>query len=280
MRENRIGPVARTIPVWLQTSIGYERGIVFTVSSHENATINVGEVTVNGGRVLLNIKPANTKIRIQTSTHGQTNLDPALGKPMTVSELLDALQDIVCRMECETLRRSGEVDAVSLRKPSPRVVIPSERVSLGDVHSVVINVMPQPSETTPLESILDFRRDPEAKRKLLALRRWMAGMSRAHASPRELVDELQWLLSEYEMHMRVHKMKIRKGVVETIITGAAELAEDFVKIKWGKLAKIPFVLSARKIELLEAELRAPGREIAYVEHARSVFEKNTRRGAR
>jgi hypothetical protein len=183
-------------------------------------------------------------------------------------------------MECETLRRSGEVDAVSLRKPSPRVVIPSERVSLGDVHSVVINVMPQPSETTPLESILDFRRDPEAKRKLLALRRWMAGMSRAHASPRELVDELQWLLSEYEMHMRVHKMKIRKGVVETIITGAAELAEDFVKIKWGKLAKIPFVLSARKIELLEAELRAPGREIAYVEHARSVFEKNTRRGAR
>jgi hypothetical protein len=253
-----------------------ERGIVSTVSSHVATTVNVEEVKLDGERVLLYLAPASTETPIRSGPPDQTDVDPGIPerKPMTAGELVDALQDIVCRLECESLRRSREVEAVSLRRPSPRVVILGERVALGDIHNIAIKAMPQPSETTSLESILDFRRDPETKRKLLAFRRWMAGMAKLTSPRRELMDELEWLLGEYETHMRVHKMKIRKGVFETVITGAAEIAEDFVKIKWGKLAKVPFAISARKIELLEAELNAPGREIAYIAHARSEFEKS------
>ena len=98
-------------------------------------------------------------------------------------------------------------------------------------------------------------------------------MTKANVSPRELADEIEWLLHEYETYMRVHEMKVRRGVLETVITGAAQMAEDFVKIKWGKLAKMPFAISARKIELLEAELKAPGREITYIAHVRSELRK-------
>jgi hypothetical protein len=129
--------------------------------------------------------------------------------------------------------------------------------------------MPEPDESTPLDRILEFRNDPVAMSKLRALRRWMAKMTKANVSPRELADELQWLLDEYETYMKVHEMKIRRGVVETLITGTAEMLENLVKIKWGELAKMLFAISARKIDLLEAELKAPGREISYVVHVRS-----------
>jgi hypothetical protein len=36
---------------------------------------------------------------------------------------------------------------------------------------------------------------------------------------------------------------------------------------------MPFAISARKIELLEAELKAPGREISYIAHVRSELRK-------
>ena len=68
-----------------------------------------------------------------------------------------------------------------------------------------------------------------------------------------------------------HEMKVSKGILETVITLAGETVEDLVKFRWGKLAKLPFLVSSRKIELLEAELKAPGREVAYISSARKSF---------
>lgn len=237
----------------------------FRVNNHADTTVNVQDVKADEGRVVLISKPGPAEIYIRSGL-------PTGRGEMRAGELIEALQDIVCRLECETLRSSSEVDAVSLRMPSPRVLVPEGlRVALGDVQQVTIDAMPEPSETTPLDTILDFRDDPQTKGKLLALRRWMTRMAKANTSQRELADELEWLLHEYETYMQVYRMKVRKGVLETVIAGAAEMAEDFVKIKWGELAKIPFAISTRKIELLESELKAPGREIAYVAHARSEF---------
>jgi hypothetical protein len=72
--------------------------------------------------------------------------------------------------------------------------------------------------------------------------------------------------------MALQDMKIRKGTFETIVTVAAEVVEDLVQIKWGKLASLLFVLKNRKIALLEAERSAPGREIAYVVQARKALD--------
>ena len=87
----------------------------------------------------------------------------------------------------------------------------------------------------------------------------------------EIEQELEWLLQEYEAHMLLHKMKISRGLFETVITGAAEFAEDLVKVKWSKLAQSLFAISHRKIELLEAERNAPGRELAYVSLSNRKF---------
>jgi hypothetical protein len=52
--------------------------------------------------------------------------------------------------------------------------------------------------------------------------------------------------------------------------GTAEALEDLAKIKWGKLTERLFTRH-RKVDMLEAELSAPGREIAYVVKARKSF---------
>jgi hypothetical protein len=50
-----------------------------------------------------------------------------------------------------------------------------------------------------------------------------------------------------------------------------QFAEDLVKLKLGKLAKIPFSIRHRNIALLEGELKSPGREIAFISKAQETF---------
>jgi hypothetical protein len=185
-----------------------EEGIVFRVNTNLDSTINVRSIRKEGNRVVLvpESGPATIYIRPGSSI---------TKAPMTVSAMIDAVQDIVCRLECQSLRESSDIDTISLRTPSPRVVAPkSTRLVQGMVQHVVINAIPEPSESTPLERILEFRNDPEAKAKLHALRRWMAKVAKTQIPSREIADELEWLLHEYEAYMRVSRMKFKKGFLK------------------------------------------------------------------
>jgi hypothetical protein len=73
--------------------------------------------------------------------------------------------------------------------------------------------------------------------------------------------------------MHLHQMKTKTGVLEIVVTTGAEIAEDLVKFRWGKLAKAPFTITHKKIDLLQAEMKAPGREIAYVVKAKKTFKR-------
>jgi hypothetical protein len=134
----------------------------------------------------------------------------------------------------------------------------------SDVLSIVLEQLPQPDEQTSWRDLIDFRDDDRSRPQLLALRRWMRKMATGQFKRAEIIEELEYLYYEYEHHMELQRMKINKGVLETLVTITAEIAEDLVKIKWSHLAKLPFFISHRKIDLLEAERIAPGRELAYI----------------
>ena len=51
----------------------------------------------------------------------------------------------------------------------------------------------------------------------------------------------------------------------------ADIIENLVKFNWSKIAKGALQVSKRKVELMEAEMKAPGRECAYVFDARKRF---------
>jgi hypothetical protein len=51
-------------------------------------------------------------------------------------------------------------------------------------------------------------------------------------------------------------------VLETVSVTDADLLEDVIKFKWGDAMRLLFSLSRSKLDFLEAEMNAPGQEVA------------------
>lgn len=182
--------------------------------------------------------------------------------------------DYLSRILACGLRELGEADAVPLifRRP-PAIGEKGEPVAAraDDVLQVVVSALPQPISGTPIDRIIRFRADAETKSKLLLLRRWMRNVPSSGKSVAEVKDELEYLLNEYESYMRLQKLKIEYGTLESIVTTGADVLENVAKFNLGKLARLPFEIKRRRIALLEAEHQAPGRDVAYISSARSRF---------
>ncbi len=144
--------------------------------------------------------------------------------------------------------------------------LPNSRKS--SVTQIAINKLPLPNNETPWEQIIDYRNDPENRKNLLNLRRWIRKISIESPSPAEIEEEIEWLMNEFQSHMNVHKMKANTEVLEVIVKAPLEL----LGLKFSKIAEPLFVLKKRQINLMEAELNAPGREMAYIIKARDTFQ--------
>jgi len=81
---------------------------------------------------------------------------------------------------------------------------------------------------------------------MFALHRWVKTMVSKNKRPNETAEELEWLAHEYQQHMRLHEMKVNRGILEIVVTTSGQVAEDLVKVRWGKLSKLPFSVTQRK----------------------------------
>ncbi|WP_116895338.1 hypothetical protein [Pseudomonas syringae] len=151
------------------------------------------------------------------------------------------------------------------------------RAAAQDNQNLVLDLMlanvPQPSIETPWEAILDWRNDEEAKIKFRRLKNWMNKTSeRKDLNPDHLRDEVLYLLDEYQQYMKIQKAKFSTSTLRTIVTGAAEVLESLTKLKFKALAEMPFKISEAHLAVREAELKAPGRELAYIVDANDNFK--------
>lgn len=176
-----------------------------------------------------------------------------------------ATQYSLRRIAYQLQKRTGTPTHAVLRP------IPCFESPQSEVLSIVIHVLPIPDEQTPWEQIVEFRNDVESQHRFLDLRNWMNEISRAEVSALEIEQKLEYLLSQYERHMALHKMKINRGVFETLVVSTGEILENIMKFKWGTLAKSLFSISRTRIATLEAELKAPGNEVAYIVKANESF---------
>jgi hypothetical protein len=133
-----------------------------------------------------------------------------------------------------------------------------------DVTEIVLSAVPVPAESTTWQQVLEFRSDPEARTRLLALRRWIRRLATEGRPPSEIREELEYLLNEYRSHMDLHRMKWRVGTLESVLALTAEALEGIVRLQPSKLVSALFGVKHRRIALTEAERSAPGREVAYV----------------
>ncbi|MDD2921003.1 MAG: hypothetical protein PHQ36_01845 [Anaerolineales bacterium] len=137
----------------------------------------------------------------------------------------------------------------------------------GDVVQIVIRKLPLPNNETPWEQLIDYRNDPENQRNLLNLRRWIRKVSSENLQPAETEEELEWLINEFQNHMKIHRMKANTETLEVIVKAPLKLLE----LEFSKITEPLFALKKRQINLMEAELNAPGREMAYIIKAKDTF---------
>lgn len=123
---------------------------------------------------------------------------------------------------------------------------------------------------------MEYRADEDGKRTFLALNKWIPKTANENLSYQEIIEELEYLISEYKHYMKVHKLKLGIGKFESISTIPLSVAESLVTQNYFKaIDKITggiFSSRIRKVALAEAELKAPGREIAYIVDAGEKFK--------
>lgn len=197
------------------------------------------------------------------------------------------IQNVTEHEEIEIISRAGMARRAALRIQkstgwntvvidTPDAKYPS-LLKKGNDHvlSMIMNFIPEPSIETPWAAIIEYRQDEDAKKQFTALKHWINTALASSKSIKELEDELAYLINEYKDHMKLHHMKIELGTMETVVVASAELLENLVKFKFGKAAKALFAVQKKKVELLEAERQAPGRQLAYIINARGKFSPNT-----
>lgn len=186
---------------------------------------------------------------------------------IALARAFDSLPEDERDLGYRALRRADH----ALEKLRANALDTQEQFQLADVVEVVLHQLPVPDEGTPLEQILGFRTDPDIDVHREQLRRWMRQVAQGADRLVNVEEELQYLMSAFEDHLRLHRMKAERGMLQTVLTVPLEVAEALVKLRWSDAVKPLFSIRTGKVALMEAERSAPGREVAYITKARQHF---------
>lgn len=149
----------------------------------------------------------------------------------------------------------------------------------SEVIRFAVQSIPEPDlETTPWEKILDFRNNSDTQKLLLYFRHWLNEIKKKPITYHELSEELNYYCAKYEEHIKVQKLKVNYGTLETLLMISAEMLEGLVRLKPSQTVKALFTFKRQQLELREAEIKAPGRDLAYLIKVkdRFGFEDNER----
>lgn len=139
------------------------------------------------------------------------------------------------------------------------------------VAEVVLPHIPVPGDDVSIEALLDFRREPVTVQKIEGLRLWMKRAALGTASTADLELDIQTMLHDYRRHMAVADMRATDGVLQLAISIPLGIAEELIHLRPKAAFDAVFAFRQSRAERLEAELKAPGQEIAYLHTASRRF---------
>jgi hypothetical protein len=191
--------------------------------------------------------------------------------------------DMIARLFAGALSaQEPHIDIVHIANEQPRSPIP-EILQAFDLSSTVkatlkvaLAALPVPDETCSWMDILDFKTD--LREKQWGFRRFLKTLATKVQTEAEIGDEIEWLVTQYSKAMEIHQLRASRTFLEAYVIPTVEVLEDIVKLNWSKIAKSGVAAKQRRIDLLDAELKAPGRECAYVFDARKRFRSSKSTG--
>lgn len=132
------------------------------------------------------------------------------------------------------------------------------------VLQIVLKRFPIPRADLPLEDILAFRRDQETKYKFDKLWHWMQKVAMGNTDPKEIEEELDWLLTDYRFQIQQISKTVRTDRLKAWLTVPANVLENLVHLKFGRATALLLDVKSASIAAHREELKTPGNEIAYL----------------
>ncbi len=242
----------------------------------ETSGVKEGKINLEDGQDFMDIMKLFLNIRNMLEMPGLGDKYPGDKK---VRKLIHKYKEIVDVSEIETTR----VSAILLNRFATKDeafpllfnakangVAPNHK---SPVLEVILESLPVPVDNLPWEQVLEYRSDPESQRKFTALRVWMQDIVRKDYSKKEIEERILHMTNEYERHMKIHDLKTKRGTLKVVLVTSLETIENLVKFKWSKSVESLFTLFEKKYDLIEAEMKAPGKEIAYILDAQKKLKK-------
>jgi hypothetical protein len=220
-------------------------------------------------------------------------MDYMAGPVLTLADAnIDRLREANARLgnppfsefEAEIIKRDGLTRALSAdrsptrvfdcvpiceRAPSWEMLEDAKNAVAPEVLNVALQSLPVPDDSCAWEDILDFK--AEMHDKQWHFRRFLATLASKKQTEAEIKDDIEWTVNEYRKAMEIHRLKSSNGFIDVFLISPLEILEDLAKFQWSKLAKGMLSVNRRRVELMEAEMKAPGRECAYVFDAQQRF---------
>jgi hypothetical protein len=181
----------------------------------------------------------------------------------------DLRSDEMVRYLCAHLR---EEDSTANVVPVCKSTLPSQLKVEGmseNLLSVTLNAFPLPDEMTSWQDILDFKSDMHNKQ--WTFRRFLEDLATKKLSAMEVKDRIEYSLNEYSQGMRHRHIKIIHSSVAALVVPTADLFFNFSGNHAAALIAAGIAINKLRIELMEGEMKAPGKECAYVFEAQKEF---------
>jgi hypothetical protein len=186
--------------------------------------------------------------------------------PMTSRAIMERF--MAARIAC--LEADTDYDNVPIWRHWPPEASPGSRST--DVMRVACEYFPIPAADSPWEDIFDFRQEMSEKR--WNFRRFLTTLASKKQTEAEIRDDLEWTLNEYREGMKKRRMKIVRSSVAALVVPAVDLIFNASGNHAAALVAAGIAINRLRVELLEAEMKAPGRECAYVFEAQKRFGKS------
>lgn len=175
---------------------------------------------------------------------------------------------------------SIRLDAIELRKQYLEEFYPAIRTNASyypqtekksNIIQFLLNDIPTPDINTAWEQIIDFRSDDDVKNKYLALINWINKVSNSSGSISDIKDEYEYLYNDYIKHFKLHKLKYNNTLLEVLVTAGAGMLMALQSGEFISTLKNLLQMNLSSVKLLEEEAKLPGKEVAYIYHAKRKF---------
>lgn len=145
--------------------------------------------------------------------------------------------------------------------------------SIGKKEQVLkflLHEIPEPAENIAWEQVMDFKLDPDTKKKYTSLICWMNSAAKKDTPIYELKDEFDSLYHEYVGQYNIHRMKYKTGTIEIVITAAIDVLSGNLGVSGLSTSLIS--IFRQHLNLLESESKTTGREVAYIHKTKEAFQ--------